>query len=82
MIRAGGGRVLLFASSSLKWRHEGIKEAGASWDHPDYQPHITISYDPQSPDLAAVAPYTGKIVLGPEIFAEVDEDWSEKVKEN
>lgn len=81
MEQFGEARVLLFASSSLKWRHEGIKDAGASWDHPDYQPHITISYDPQSPELAAVAPYTGKIVLGPEIFAEVDEDWAEKAKE-
>lgn len=78
----GEARVLLFASSSLKWRHDQFKEVGASWDHPEYQPHITISYDPDSPDLTNVEPYKGKIVLGPEVFSEVEEDWSDKIKES
>ena len=72
----GAAKVLLFASSHLSWRHEEIKGAGATWDHPEYQPHITISYDPDAPDIANVAPYTGKIILGPEIFQEVKEDWA------
>ena len=74
MEQFGEARVLLFASSSLKWRHDQFKEVGASWDHPEYQPHITISYDPDSPDLDNVEPYKGKIVLGPEVFSEVEED--------
>ena len=81
MEQFGEARVLLFTSDELKWRHERIKEAGATWDHADYQPHITISYDPDAPDLADVQPYQGPIILGPEIFAKLDEDWAEKVKE-
>lgn len=73
MERFGEARVLLFKAAELEWRHEAIKEAGASWDRPEYQPHITISYDPGSPDLAVIEPYQGQIVLGPEIFKEVNE---------
>lgn len=78
----GGAVVLAFSSSRLAWRHEAIKEAGASWDFPDYTPHITISYEPGELDLSKVEPYRGVILLGPEIFAELDEDWKTNVKES
>lgn len=81
MEQFGEARVLLFASEELKWRHERIKEAGATWDHPDYQPHITISYDPDAPEIGAIEAYQGPIILGPEIFAEVKEDWAEGINE-
>lgn len=74
MERFGEARVLLFKAAELDWRHENIKAAGASWDHPEYQSHITISYDPESPVLLNVEPYQGEIILGPELFAEVKED--------
>lgn len=77
----GDARVLLFASEELKWRHERIKEAGATWDHPEYQPHITISYDPDAPDIADIEAYQGPIILGPEIFQEVKEDWADNIEE-
>lgn len=76
-----GAVVLLFKSNMLEWRHREMVEAGASWDHPEYQPHITISYDGAPDDLSKVEPYQGEIVLGPEIFAEVNEDWKAGVKE-
>jgi phage-related protein (TIGR01555 family) len=78
MERFGDATVLLFTANELRWRHEAIKEAGASWDHPEYQPHITISYDDRRP-LDEIEPYQGEIVLGPEIFAEVDADWQAKI---
>lgn len=81
MEQFGQARVLLIASSELSWRHAAMVELGASWDHPEYRPHITISYDPDSPDLATVTPYAGEIVLGPEIFEEVKEDWKAGVTE-
>jgi uncharacterized protein len=81
MERFGDARVLLFSSSHLSWRHEDIKRAGASWDHPEYQPHITISYAEDAPDLTSVEPYTGEIVLGPEVFSEVKDDWQKGVTE-
>lgn len=84
--------VLLFASSDLSWRNRDIIEAGASWDWPDYQPHITISYEYQFADdrgplqqdasLATIVPYQGALEFGPEIFEELDEDWKAGLKEN
>lgn len=74
----GEAKVLLFASPDLTWRHDEIREAGASWDHPEYQPHITISYG-DAPD--GVEPYQGPIILGPEIFEEVKDDWQESIVE-
>lgn len=66
----GGAQVLLIQSNMLKWRHEEMVGNGASYDFPEYQPHVTISYGAM-PDN--VEPYQGKIVLGPEIFEEVKE---------
>lgn len=63
--------VLRFSSESLQWRHERFKEAGASWDWPDYHPHITIA---KGPIPAGAKPFTGRIVLGPEIFEELKDD--------
>ncbi|MQX32627.1 DUF1073 domain-containing protein [Sinorhizobium meliloti] len=76
-----GAVVLLFKSRELEWRHEAIKDAGASWDWPEYQPHITISYDGAPDDLSAVEPYQGEIVLGPELFKEVNESWRQRISE-
>ncbi len=81
MERFGEARVLLFSSNMLRWRHDEMVDRGASWDHPQYQPHITISYDEGSPELADVEPYQGEIVLGPEVFKEVFEDWKAGVSE-
>jgi phage-related protein (TIGR01555 family) len=76
-----GAVVLLFNSSSLAWRHEQLVREGASHDFGDYQPHVTISWNvPDDFDLDAVEPYRGKLVFGPEIFAEIDEDWQPPVK--
>ncbi len=77
----GGAVVLLFNSSELAWRHEAIKQAGASWDWPEYQPHITLTYSADDVDLAKVEPYRGAIVLGPEVFEPLDENWKADVRE-
>lgn len=77
----GGAVVLTFYNETLQDRHMEIREAGASWDHARYNPHVTISWDAADVDLDKVKPYTGEIVLGPEVFKEIDEDWSDKVSE-
>jgi uncharacterized protein len=84
-----GAIVLMFASSDLAWRHEEIRNAGASWDWPSFQPHITITYegDPELRRAIAsgdkfVEPYRGEIQLGPEIFEEITDDWSDTIVEN
>jgi phage gp29-like protein len=73
--------VLMFSSADLEWRHENMVDAGASWDFPSYHPHVTISYDGAPADLAAVEPYTGKLVFGHEIFEPLDEDWKAGLSE-
>lgn len=81
MDKFGEANVLLFVSSELSWRHEDMKRNGATWDHPEYQPHITISYEFDG-DLSKVDPWKGEIILGPEIFEEVNEDWRSGISEN
>lgn len=75
---AGDATVLLFNKASLTWRNEEVTRAGGSWDHGEYQPHITIAWG-DAPELASIEPYRGVIKLGPEIFKEVDENWKAKV---
>lgn len=60
--------VLRFASTDFDYRHRSMIEAGASSDYPEFKPHITLSYDAADVDLAAIEPYQGKLVFGPEIF--------------
>jgi phage-related protein (TIGR01555 family) len=81
MERFGDAVVLQFASSRLTWRHEDIKRMGAETDYPDYQPHVTVTWNAPDLDLSKVKPYTGKIVLGPEVFEEVNDDWRATVTE-
>lgn len=77
-----GAVVLFFASSSLGWRHEEIKRAGASFDFDEYQPHVTITYEaPDGLDLRTVEPFAGVLRFGPEIFAEVVDDWETGITE-
>jgi phage-related protein (TIGR01555 family) len=82
MERFGDAVVLQFASSRLTWRHEDIKRLGAVTDYPDYQPHVTITWNATDIDLSKVEPYRGKIVLGPEQFEEVNDDWREGIRES
>ena len=68
--------VLMFNSSRLGYRHEEILRAGASWDWPDYQPHVSIAYGLET-DISGVKPWTGPIEFGAERFEEVQENWSD-----
>lgn len=63
--------VLHFSCSALSWRHADILQCGASWDFPEYQPHITLAYDRVAQYSAIKEPYRGEIVFGPEIWEEL-----------
>jgi len=76
-----GAVVLQFASAALMWRHEDILAAGASWDWPEYLPHVTITYDPGEVEVDRIEPYQGELHFGPEKFEPVDEDWKTNIKE-
>lgn len=76
-----GAVVLKFEHDELSKRWRDLCAQGCSWDYPEYTPHVTISYDSPDMDLSDVAPYGGKIILGPELFEEVVEDWDSTIKE-
>lgn len=76
-----GAIVLLFNNTELTWRNQDILDSGGSWDFPEYQPHITFTYQPGSVDLDQVEPYRGVIELGPEIFEEITPSWSDDLNE-
>ena len=79
-----GAIVLTFKCDDLenRWK-ELIDDFGASWDYPDYSPHITITYDglPDGMKLEDIEPYTGTLTFGPEIMEPVDGGWKGKIKE-
>jgi hypothetical protein len=95
-IKAGGPRLveelgtssphavaLLFNCTELRWRHNELKELGAEWEWPEYQPHITVSWsDLSRSQYKTIQPYRGKLILGPEVFEEVNDDWKQAVKRN
>jgi 2'-5' RNA ligase len=76
-----GAVVLAFDCAELYDRWQDLIASGASWDYATYQPHITITYDGKGMDLSKVEPFTDAIMLGRERFSELDDDWSDKVKE-
>jgi hypothetical protein len=77
----GDAVVLAFQSDALHRRWQAFREAGASWDHEGYSPHITLTYAAGDVDLATVRPYSGPIRLGPERFEVLDENWKDGVQE-
>lgn len=76
----GSVLVLLFASSEVNWRHERARDFGASYDFEEYQSHISITLEGRDVDLKTLKPWVGRIILGPEIYEEIDDvDWRKKV---
>jgi len=69
-----GAVVLRINDPALEKRWQAFRDAGASWDFDGYQPHITVSYDKGSVDLAKVEPYRGPILLGPEVVEPLDDE--------
>lgn len=78
----GDAVVLRFASAVLTEQWQSFIDAGASWDWPGYKPHVTLSFDSPGIDVDSVTPFDGKLVFGPEVFAELDEDWKDNVAES
>lgn len=77
----GGAVVLKFKSDELNERWDYLRSIGAAWDHFQYTPHVTISWDASDVNLAEVHPYKGELLFGPERFKIVDEDWHDSVTE-
>jgi len=78
-----GAVVLHFESLDLQNRWQEFRAAGASWEYDGYNPHLTISYNPPpGMDLGKVAPYTGVLEFGPEIYEPIDTDKDKAEKYN
>ena len=73
-----GAVVLKIESVDLTDEWSFFRRNGASWDYEAYEPHITISYKGGPVDIE---PFSGDIILGPQIFEDVVEDWDEKIVE-
>jgi hypothetical protein len=76
-----GALVLKFESAQLRKRWQEFKDAGASLDFPEYEPHITLTYSVPEANVTAIEPYRGPLVFGPEEFAEVNEGWANEIVE-
>lgn len=72
----GGATVLTFESDLLSSRWSYFLENGCSWDYPEYNPHITIGYNLPI-NTKTLIPYKGELVFGPEIYEDIDEDWTQ-----
>lgn len=64
--------VLLLGSEMAEDCHARAERLGASWPHPGYQPHVTLSYEPQG--VMPKAPPTFAITVGPEYAQPLDAD--------
>jgi hypothetical protein len=61
---------LIVESSYLKHRWKQTRSEGCSWNYGTYHPHITIA-KPFFGDVDGIPCFTGKIVLGYEIFEDI-----------
>jgi hypothetical protein len=66
--------VLSFTSGVLYNRWQQFMDVGTSFDHDEYRPHVTLTYEEVSPDLLHCEPYRGVLIFGPETYREVDPD--------
>lgn len=80
----GKAAVLCFSEWHLMGRHAELCAAGVPWQHESYNPHITLSYDESgvNPDLSGLEPWTGRIVLGPEVWLEAQSGWGGSLEED
>lgn len=76
-----GAVVLKFQLGELDDRWQEFRDAGASWDFPGYQPHVTLTYKGAGVDLSGIEPFDGPIKFGPEIFEPMTDGWSDALVE-
>jgi hypothetical protein len=75
--------VIQIESDELHARWQEFCDHGASYDFPEYKPHITITYKGGGlkETTKQIEPYRGEIVLGPERFKRIDRTWAGDVPE-
>lgn len=76
----GDALVLLLDSDYLHNRHSLCKELGASYDYPDYLPHVTLSYNAGFVDYSGVEIEPISLVITNEYSEPLDEEWADDLK--
>lgn len=71
-----GATVLLITAPAFQKRWKEFRIDGASWDYPQYQPHVTLSYDATDINPKSLKAYPGALEFGPERGAPIDDDFS------
>lgn len=68
--------VMRLNSPAIIKRHEFLmKEYGLSYNHEQFKPHITVTYNYCGGDISKLLPYEGHIILGEEYAEDMDLDW-------
>lgn len=73
----GGAIVLELESRALTQRWSQFIMAGASWDYPDYRPHVTLAYD-DAFNVEGVYGYPADIMFGGELRQWLDTGYVER----
>lgn len=78
--RFGDSIVLEFQSKELSARWAQFVMAGASWDYPDYRPHVTLAKDETTKIERLIAPSI-ELRFGPERREALTQSWEAKTKQ-
>jgi hypothetical protein len=69
--------VMKLSAPGVTARHlKLMAEHGATYDYPEYLPHITLSYDYDMPRAVGIAPFPHNIILSEEYVEDLNLDWS------
>lgn len=71
--------VLAYESDYLQFRHDVGMALGATYDFPDYIPHITLSYDVGARKFNLDKEFELEIVRSHEYVEDLDLDWTDKL---
>lgn len=74
-----GAVVLKHSNPEVIKRFNECMEAGATYDYPEYQPHITITYNGKDLNLDEIKIPDFDIILGEEEVVPLDKDWTDKL---
>ena len=77
----GDAFVMKVGSLALERRFDELINRGCSWDWPEYTPHITLSYKAGDVSIEALKVFEGDIILGPEVFEVIQDDWKDNLVE-
>lgn len=69
--------VLQYDCPTLVARHKALmKEHGATYDHDEYKPHVTFSYDIGDMDANSLPPFANKLNIVQEYGTDLDLAWA------